>query len=46
MLSRLVTLTHLVPSLSYWAVWDLPLSVCRAYLAMVDDWIAARKPKG
>ena len=45
-LSRLLLLTHLVPSVSYFNVWDLPLSVCRAYLAFVDDWVKARNKGG
>ena len=36
--SRILTITHLIPSLSPFNVWDLPWSLWLAYAAMADAW--------
>lgn len=38
--NRLVLLTTLVPSVSVWNVWDLPLWAWRGYARFVDDYEA------
>lgn len=35
----MVLLTTLVPSLSIWNVWDLPVWAWRAYAAMHDEYV-------
>ena len=35
---RILALTHIVPSISPWNVWDLPWSLWLAYAAMADAW--------
>lgn len=41
--SRIVHLSHLVPSVSWWSVWDLPWFVWIGYAALVDQWRAGRR---
>ena len=36
-ISHLGHLTRVIPSLSYWNVWDLPLSVFWAYVHYVEQ---------
>ena len=40
---RLLDLTHLIPSISPWNVWDLPWSLWLGYAAMVDGWREAQR---
>ena len=40
--ARLLDLTHLIPSISPWNVWDLPWSLWLGYAAMVDGWREAQ----
>ena len=39
MYSRIALLTTLVPSLSVWNVWDLPLWAWQSYAAYHDDYV-------
>lgn len=41
--ARILTLTHIVPSISPWNVWDLPWSLWLAYAAMADAWTAEQR---
>jgi len=43
---RLLDLTHLIPSISPWNVWDLPWSLWLGYAAMVDGWREAQRESG
>lgn len=44
---RILDLTHLIPSISPWNVWDLPWSLWLGYRAMVDEWRQkVREPDG
>ena len=43
MYGRLLDLTHLIPSISPWNVWDLPWSLWLGYAAMVDGWREAQR---
>lgn len=40
---RIVILSHLVPSVSWWTVWTLPFYVWAGYAAFVDAWLSDRK---
>lgn len=40
---RLIDLTHLIPSVSPWNVWDLPWSLWQGYAAMVDAYRDAQR---
>ena len=39
MYARVVLLTTLVPTLSIWNVWDLPLWAWQSYAAMHDQYV-------
>lgn len=43
MYDRILDLSHLIPSISPWSVWDLPWSLWQGYKAMVDAWRDAQK---
>jgi hypothetical protein len=38
-----VLLTYLIPSLSIWNVWDLPLWAWRSYAAMHDEYVKSQR---
>jgi hypothetical protein len=40
---RLILLSHLVPSISAWSVWDLPLWAWRGYAHFHDEYIRSRE---
>jgi hypothetical protein len=44
--SRIVDLSHLVASVSWWTVWDLPWCVWLGYAALVDQRRRALSERG
>lgn len=40
---RLVILTHLVPSISRWNIWNLPWAEWLAYATFVDQWMQQQR---
>ena len=41
--ARILDLTHLIPSISPWNVWDLPVHMWRVFARMTDEWIEQQR---